>query len=145
MCFFLWWREGKSPEEASESQKRWVLARVLGRECKQGNSVLSVPSPLWFVSQLIMNVLFPTELLGTFGLQSLTEEYFIGEIVFTVSPSVMCYCKDSFHVEIMSSQTYFDLGASFHTVPINNLQDGSSWNTFCERLAYTVRIVLSFP
>lgn len=41
-----------------------------------------------------MNVLFPIELLGTFGLQSFTEEYFIWEIVFTVSPSVMYYCKE---------------------------------------------------
>lgn len=42
-----------------------------------------------------MNVLFPIEVLGTFGLQSLMEEYFIWEIVFTISPSFMCYCKET--------------------------------------------------
>lgn len=112
----------------------------------QGTPAFSLWGTWWFYNQLIMYVWLPTELLGTFGLQSLMEEDFIWEnSIYYISFCYLCApAKSPFHVEIMSSPTYFDLGTSLHTVSINNLQVWSLRNAFCERLAWTVRLAFLF-
>lgn len=76
-------------------QQSWGELQEMGPDTgvwaghNQGTSAFSLRGAQWFYNQLIMYVLLPTELLGTFGLQSLMEEDFIWEIVFTISPSAI--------------------------------------------------------
>lgn len=69
-----------------------------------------------------MYVLLPTELLGTFGLQSLMEEYFIWETVFTISPSVIYVLLQRVHFMWKCLPKLILTLEPVFTVSTNNLQ-----------------------